>query len=79
MVRMLIADAIESGRAGHARWQRVLDRAEAITLAIRDAAGDDVIVVAGKGHEAMQTIGTEVRPFADAAVCRAAMATRSGR
>jgi UDP-N-acetylmuramoyl-L-alanyl-D-glutamate--2,6-diaminopimelate ligase len=72
----IIADAIERGASPRARWIRELDRAAAIALAIEGAADGDVIVIAGKGHETTQTIGTEARPFADAEVCRAALAHR---
>ncbi|HVT37286.1 MAG TPA: UDP-N-acetylmuramoyl-L-alanyl-D-glutamate--2,6-diaminopimelate ligase [Nevskiaceae bacterium] len=41
------------------------DRAEAIRTAVSEAQADDVVVVAGKGHEAEQIYGTEVRPFSD--------------
>ncbi len=43
-------------------------------LAIRDALGraraDDVVVVAGKGHEPTQTIGSDVIEFDDRSVVR---------
>ena len=41
------------------------DRAEAIRLAIEEAEPGDVVVVAGKGHEQQQIVGTEARPFSD--------------
>jgi UDP-N-acetylmuramoyl-L-alanyl-D-glutamate--2,6-diaminopimelate ligase len=43
----------------------VADRAEAIRRAVADAAPGDVIVVAGKGHETYQIVGTERRDFDD--------------
>ena len=42
------------------------DRAAAIAFAITQAAAGDLILVAGKGHEQFQIIGTEKRPFSDA-------------
>lgn len=42
-----------------------LDREEAITQACQMAEAGDVILVAGKGHEDYQIIGTEKRPFDD--------------
>ena len=39
------------------------NRAEAIRYAIQNAEKDDVIVLAGKGHETYQIIGTEKRHF----------------
>ncbi len=40
-------------------------RAKAIALAIEQASPGDLIVIAGKGHETTQTIGSEVLPFDD--------------
>ena len=53
------------------------DRARAIGEAIRASGADDVILVAGKGHETEQTYGTQRRPFSDQAVVRAALAGES--
>ena len=41
------------------------DRAEAINLAIKHAMPDDIVLVAGKGHEDYQIIGTEKHHFDD--------------
>ncbi len=46
----------------------VLDRREAIAAAIAAAAARDILLIAGKGHETTQTIGTRVLPFDDRAV-----------
>jgi len=53
------------------------DRAEAIRTAVRALEPGDVLVVAGKGHETGQIVGTTVLPFSDHAVLRAAIAERS--
>ena len=42
------------------------DRHSAIAYAIQNAQPDDVILVAGKGHETFQQIGDEKIPFNDA-------------
>jgi UDP-N-acetylmuramoyl-L-alanyl-D-glutamate--2,6-diaminopimelate ligase len=47
-----------------------LDRRAAIAAAFSMAEAGDLVVIAGKGHEATQTIGTEVRPFDDRVVAR---------
>jgi len=71
-----IADAIRAGIAPGNDVRVALDRREAIRGAILDAAEDDVILVAGKGHETDQTVGGVTRPFDDAAEARAALALR---
>jgi len=47
------------------------DRADAIETAVRAAGPDDVVVVAGKGHEAYQQYGKDKRVFSDRAFVRA--------
>lgn len=47
-----------------------LDRRAAIGKAFSIAQRGDVVVIAGKGHENTQTIGTEIFPFNDAQVAR---------
>ena len=50
--------------------QDIADRRAAIAAGIQSAGGDDVVLVAGKGHEQGQIIGDTVLPFDDAAVAR---------
>jgi UDP-N-acetylmuramoyl-L-alanyl-D-glutamate--2,6-diaminopimelate ligase len=52
--------------AGCPAAREIGDRAEAIRVALGALQSDDVLIVAGKGHERGQIIGTEVRPFDDA-------------
>lgn len=54
------------------------DRKEAIHLAVSKLGVGDVLVVAGKGHETGQIVGSSVIPFDDAAVVKAALAEVSG-
>ncbi|AWK87511.1 UDP-N-acetylmuramoyl-L-alanyl-D-glutamate--2,6-diaminopimelate ligase [Azospirillum thermophilum] len=60
------------------RLEEIGDRREAIRAAVRGLRAGDLLVVAGKGHEQGQTIGTEVRPFDDATEARAAVAEVGG-
>jgi UDP-N-acetylmuramoyl-L-alanyl-D-glutamate--2,6-diaminopimelate ligase len=46
------------------------DRREAIATAIAELGVGDLLVIAGKGHETGQIIGTETHPFDDAAIAR---------
>ncbi|KGA12720.1 MAG: hypothetical protein GM46_0690 [actinobacterium acAcidi] len=54
-----------------------LDRRAAIGRAFSIAQGGDVVVIAGKGHENTQTIGTETFPFNDAQVARELLGAQS--
>ena len=68
---------IDESEIGVARGYLVqLDRARAIDLAVRKAEPGDVVLVAGKGHEDYQIVGTEKRRFDDREHARAALAKR---
>ncbi len=65
---------IEAIRAGCVTEVTVLrDREAAIRAAVDGAGPGDLVVVAGKGHEQGQVVGTTVRPFDDRTVVRAAL------
>ena len=64
-----IIKEIEKGMKG-ARYLVVVDRREAIRAALLEAKEGDTVVLAGKGHETYQTIGTTSHPFDDRAVAR---------
>lgn len=53
-----------------------LDRARAIALAIAQAGREDVVLIAGKGHEDYQIVGSTRLPFDDRAHARSALDTR---
>jgi UDP-N-acetylmuramyl tripeptide synthase len=75
-----IADANRAGApTPRAEWTDELDRRAAIDRAIAEAATSDDVVIAGKGDEDTQEIGTEKLPFSDAEVAAAAMAQSSSR
>ncbi len=57
------------------RCRVVLDRGEAIALAIREARPGDAVVVAGKGHETTQTFADREERFDDREAAREALRT----
>jgi UDP-N-acetylmuramoyl-L-alanyl-D-glutamate--2,6-diaminopimelate ligase len=54
-----------------------LDRARAIERAVGEARPGDIVLIAGKGHEDYQIIGTEKRPFDDRRVARGVLDARA--
>jgi UDP-N-acetylmuramoyl-L-alanyl-D-glutamate--2,6-diaminopimelate ligase len=65
-----IIDSVMSGCVPDAQVVRESDRGRAIALAIESAVAGDVVVLAGKGHEATQTTGDLVIPFDDRVVAK---------
>jgi UDP-N-acetylmuramoyl-L-alanyl-D-glutamate--2,6-diaminopimelate ligase len=66
-----IIDDIVSGLASPHAATIIADRAAAIAWAIKNARKNDVVLVAGKGHEDYQDIDGERIPFSDYAVAAA--------
>jgi UDP-N-acetylmuramoyl-L-alanyl-D-glutamate--2,6-diaminopimelate ligase len=62
-----ILDEVARGLSdvGRAKALVEVDRREAIHRILEDAAEGDVVLIAGKGHENYQIIGTEKRHFDD--------------
>jgi len=56
----------------------IADRAEAIRAALAQADARDVVLIAGKGHEAYQEIAGRRQPFSDVDCAVAALASRGG-
>jgi len=71
-----ILDDIERGMAGAANYARITDRRQAIARTIAEALDDDVIVIAGKGHESYQVVGDQVIHFDDREEAERALRTR---
>ncbi|MGC4096779.1 MAG: UDP-N-acetylmuramoyl-L-alanyl-D-glutamate--2,6-diaminopimelate ligase [Nitrospira sp.] len=57
----------------HVQYKKIPDRREAIEEAVREAHGADMILIAGKGHEDYQIIGTKKIHFDDREVARDAI------
>ena len=73
IVAEIVAGIPEADRARHVAEP---DRRAAIRAALAWAEDGDVVVIAGKGHEPYQIIGTEVLPFDDRAEARAVLEER---
>ena len=71
-----ILDEIEGGmQRSH---ERIEDRRQAIARALAIAGGDDVILLAGKGHETYQIRGTTTLPFDERTIVRELVAEGAG-
>jgi UDP-N-acetylmuramoyl-L-alanyl-D-glutamate--2,6-diaminopimelate ligase len=71
-----IVAQIAAGAAADAPVRCIVERRAAIAAALREAAANDVVLVAGKGHEDYQEIGGRRLPFSDLDEARAALALR---
>ena len=58
-------------------YRKIADRREAIHQAVSQARANDLVLIAGKGHEDYQIIGREVFHFDDKEVAREALAKRT--
>jgi UDP-N-acetylmuramoyl-L-alanyl-D-glutamate--2,6-diaminopimelate ligase len=66
---LAIIKEIEEGMKGSS-YRVQPDRREAIRTALAEAREGDTVLIAGKGHETYQTIGTTVHPFDDRTVAK---------
>ncbi|MGH7702778.1 MAG: UDP-N-acetylmuramoyl-L-alanyl-D-glutamate--2,6-diaminopimelate ligase [Gemmatimonadales bacterium] len=67
-----IIDEVERGMGGVAH-RRLVDRLAAILAALAEAGPEDTVLLAGKGHETYQVIGTEKLPFDERAIVQEAI------
>jgi UDP-N-acetylmuramoyl-L-alanyl-D-glutamate--2,6-diaminopimelate ligase len=72
-----IAAGVRRTGAPADRWTRHADRRRAIAEAVAWARPGDAVVIAGKGHETYQIVGSEVLSFDDREVAREALAGRA--
>jgi UDP-N-acetylmuramoyl-L-alanyl-D-glutamate--2,6-diaminopimelate ligase len=61
---------LEGAGGGRAEVVEIGDRRSAIAEAVRRAAGGDVVLIAGKGHETGQEVAGVTHPFDDRVVAR---------
>nr|PZN70827.1 MAG: UDP-N-acetylmuramoyl-L-alanyl-D-glutamate--2,6-diaminopimelate ligase [Bacillota bacterium] len=78
IVQQIEAGLVDGILPGHT-YEVVLDRAEAIRRAVTMAEPDDVIIIAGKGHETYQIFKDRTVPFDDRAVARSLIEARVGK
>ncbi len=70
-----VEDGVRRVPGGTDRCRVIVDRAEAVHAAVAAARPGDAVLVAGKGHEATQTIGDRILRMDDRAIVREALAT----
>jgi UDP-N-acetylmuramoyl-L-alanyl-D-glutamate--2,6-diaminopimelate ligase len=68
----IVADVL-AGIPGGVAARVEHDRASAIRTTLEGSGAEDVVLIAGKGHEEYQIYGSERRPFSDQSVARAAL------
>jgi len=73
----ILADAEAGIQKTGKPYEKIADRREAIFRAISQARSNDLVMIAGKGHEDYQIIGRETFHFDDKEVARAALAQRN--
>jgi UDP-N-acetylmuramoyl-L-alanyl-D-glutamate--2,6-diaminopimelate ligase len=71
-----IIDDVVAGLTHPERATIIEDRAAAIAWVVGSATDDDVVLLAGKGHEDYQESGGKRTPFSDFALAAAALAAR---
>jgi UDP-N-acetylmuramoyl-L-alanyl-D-glutamate--2,6-diaminopimelate ligase len=73
-----IRKAVLAGCDGTAEILEIGDRAEAIAKGIQTLNAGDVLIIAGKGHESGQIVGSETLPFDDREIAATALAAAGG-
>jgi UDP-N-acetylmuramoyl-L-alanyl-D-glutamate--2,6-diaminopimelate ligase len=75
----ILQEILPGLKASGVQFEVEADRASAIRMAVREARDNDVVVIAGKGHEKMQVLHDRTIPFDDAAESREALLERYGK
>jgi UDP-N-acetylmuramoyl-L-alanyl-D-glutamate--2,6-diaminopimelate ligase len=74
-----ILDEVQRGiPAGRGGWERIADRKRAIERAVQLAQPEDLVVIAGKGHETYQIVGRDKLHFDDREAASHALEARAG-
>lgn len=72
----IIKDVLAGVSVDTSKYESITDRRKAIQKAIAMAKKGDLVLIAGKGHEDYQIIGTKKYPFSDLLVAREAIKER---
>ncbi|NIK79839.1 UDP-N-acetylmuramoyl-L-alanyl-D-glutamate--2,6-diaminopimelate ligase [Paenibacillus castaneae] len=67
---LIIREIVEGIEAYEGKYEAIVDRRDAIAFAIDISKKDDVILIAGKGHETSQIVGKTEIPFNEAEIVR---------
>lgn len=73
-----IIQEIESGILESREWESLIDRREAIEKALKMAQADDIVLIAGRGHETIQDFGDHQVAFDDRAITRELLSCKKG-
>lgn len=65
-----ICRMVEAGMSGKCSYEVLVEREAAIEKAMQIAKPDDVVLIAGRGHEPRQSFGSYSVPFVDALVAK---------
>ena len=72
--KLIIDDILDGLDKENRNYKVIIDRKEAIEEAIKMAKKDDVVIIAGKGHENYQIIGKTKHHFDDKEIARDCLA-----
>ncbi len=75
----ILAEILPGLKASGVQFKVEEDRASAIRIAVGSAQENDVVLIAGKGHEKVQVLRDRTIPFDDAAEAREALLERYGK
>ena len=75
----ILEEVVEGMSEGGGPYEIVPDRRTAIARGLDLVEEGDILLVAGKGHETMQILGTEFHHFDDRAVVREILAETDGK
>ena len=65
IAKQIFSGIASNKKALHVKTKIILDRKEAINFSIKSAVQEDIVLIAGKGHESYQLLGSESFSFSD--------------